>query len=176
MPRNLILPENLFNSLAVGTPGYTVNRNPFCHDLLYDFDAIPKGYVVLDLLGRLFRVRVIPGSILVDLTPRSPRYGSNWPFLSRGICYAMVIGFLEVLLFDRVQGKVVVDFNDIGMIAFCKNRPVPNRFSHNHPPPGSQAENRLAKVLSLNPTIIENLTVRLKSSCTLLYSVHSSIK
>ena len=94
-----MLPEKLFNSLAVGTPGYTVNRNPACHDLLFDLDTIPKGYVVLDLLGSLFRVRVIPGSILVDLAVHLDVVVTGRSFPG---AYAMVTGFFEVLLFDRV--------------------------------------------------------------------------
>jgi hypothetical protein len=93
-------------------------------DYLY---ASPEGYVVLDLIGGLFWLWVIPGPALVDLSINFDIIiiGYAFPRASR-VC----ITFLEVLAHDGIWRKVVVAFHHDGLVAFYQYCSISDCFWH----------------------------------------------
>src|SRR2546425_9845210 len=92
---------------------------------LFDLDAAPEGNATLDFFGCGFRLGIIPGCILIDVSLNNDIVitclalpGTN----------AMRAAFLKVLTIDGFRRKVMIAFNDNRLIALGEHGVIPNCF------------------------------------------------
>src|SRR5579875_134077 len=89
--------------------------------------AVPECYVILNLFRSLFWMRIIPGSIFVDLTIDLNIIiaGNALP----GTC-RMRAALSKVLAIDRIGRKVLVALHNDALITLGQYCPIPDCFWH----------------------------------------------
>ena len=95
--------------------------------MLFDFHALPKRDVIFDVIRGLFRVRVIPRRVFVHFS-----VDDDVVITRRALPAAdsVSVARLKVFFVDRVRRKIVVAFDDDGLVTFGDYGAVPNSF-HN---------------------------------------------
>lgn len=94
--------------------------------LLYSY-TLPECHAALDYGGRRFRVRVIPSSTGIGLAVHDYVVVSGHTLLSAN---CRLVASPEKIVIQRFRRKVVIAFNDDGVVAFRQDRSFPYCFRH----------------------------------------------
>src|SRR5215510_92004 len=95
--------------------------------LLFDLHAFPKRDVIFDVLRGISSVRVIPRRVIVHFS-----VDDDVVITRRALPAADSVGVarLKVFFVDRVGRKIMISFDDDGLVTFGDYGAVPNSF-HN---------------------------------------------
>src|SRR5690242_15958191 len=95
--------------------------------LSFDRNALPKRHMVGNLSGRRLRRGIVPGGVLIDLSPdlNVVIAGFAFPWASR-----MRLARFEIFAFDGIGRKVTIILHRLATVAFRENRSIPDGFRH----------------------------------------------
>ena len=100
------------------------NTTDILEELFGNFDAAPKGDMIFDGFRRLFRLGVVPGSILIgsiaDLDGIVACNALPW---TGGVSVA----WRKIFPLDRIRWEIVIALDDNGLIRFGNDRIFPDR-------------------------------------------------
>ena len=95
--------------------------------LLFDLHALPKSDVIFDVLRGVFSVRVIPRRVFVHFSVDDDVVITRRAFPSAD---GVGVARLKIFLVDRVGRKIMIAFDDDGLVTFGDYGAAPNSF-HN---------------------------------------------
>src|SRR5262245_65003855 len=94
---------------------------------LFDLHAFPKRDVIFDVLRGVFSVRVIPRRVCVNFSVDDDVVITRRAFPSAD---GVGVARLKIFLVDRVGRKIMIAFDDDGLVTFGDYGAVPKSF-HN---------------------------------------------
>ena len=94
---------------------------------LYDFHALPEGYVVFYLSRLRFGIRVVPGGLFIDLIPNHDIVIARRSFpAAEGVRVTVT----QMFTVYRIRWKIVIALDELRFITFGQDDVFPGSFGH----------------------------------------------
>ena len=122
--------EQLAVFCHAGSEFQSLHRIDQRRELIANLYSAPERNVVLDRLGRLFWLGIIPSGVLVGAVPDSDVVVARQAFPRAG---TMLLALLEILFLDRTWRKIMVPLDDNRFVAFSEYCVLPYRLHFSTP-------------------------------------------